>query len=167
MVREGRERGGGSEKDVLRGVVVLESLPPRVATEMEGGRSGRVLPLPLPFSISSHLSGRSLALLLTPTGTRLRMSAAPSWLLISSTRLSPLAIKDSLVAVLTSTTLRPARPGTFSISVVVPYTPIPLGALLEVDEEGRLRASGSIDWVEFRRPLEGWARGMIAGAGLL
>lgn len=154
MVREGRERGGGSEKDAFKGVVVLESLPlPRVETVIEGSRSGRAFPVP--FSVSSRFRARSVTLVLGPTTLELRGSPAPSWGLISSITFSLFGFLVSFVVGLVSPMILLARLDAFSILTGVPYTPFTFGVLLDVEEDGRFLVSCAADCVEFCRPRDG------------
>ena len=84
-VREGRERRAGSEKDVVIGVEVLESLPAvRVEVEIDGGRSARVLLVA--WSVSSRLRVLSLLLGLG----RWAAFGVPSPLVVSTVWFSPL-----------------------------------------------------------------------------
>lgn len=163
--REARERGGSSETEGVWGAGGLESLaPPRVETEIEGGRSGRALPVP--FSDSSRFRARSVdrPLVTTPAP---RSSPGSSLFTTSSVGCSLFRLRDSFVAVLTSGMLRLAGLDNFPSSTVEPYMPFLSETLVIVDEDAPFRLSCAIDWAEFCRARDGCALWIIRGGELL
>lgn len=120
----------------------MESLPlPRVEIDIEGGRSAR--DLPVPFSVSSRLTERSLTLPVTMPVTIIptRRSVSQPPIVLFATRGSPLALIASFVVGLISLIILLVRLDAFSVSAVALCIPLPFVVLLEVEEGGRFRAS--------------------------